>query len=86
LCLADGLGREKLWERAPPAKGSEAPGKMPEAVLTGAPTAPLESCGATFAGRLLPAFRLQGKLLQRRRLEVEDAGALGGVAAVHTEY
>ena len=42
-----------------PAKGSEAPGRMPEALLTAAPTASLESCRPA-----KPAFRLRGKLPQ----------------------
>jgi len=34
-----------LWERAPPAKGSEATGRIPERLLTSAQTASLGSCG-----------------------------------------
>jgi len=34
----------ELWERARPAKGSEAPGRMPERFLTAAPSTSLASC------------------------------------------
>ena len=58
-----------MWERALPAKGSEAPGRMPETFLTAAQIASLESCRPA-----KPAFRLQGKLPQNSRF-VECSGA-----------
>ena len=57
-----------------PAKGSEAPGRMPEALLTAAPTASLESCRPA-----KPAFRLRGKLPQTELLRMVRA-VLGPVA------